>query len=197
VSFSCVGFFRKKFRARIAWQRRSPSRSTHSIPAFVAAVSSASSHRQQFRSGNPLVNPDFAGKSRWFGSASYEALRVTVVSNIEYILALPQCVFHLAIVNRRWRQQAYAGVTVLVVVPRKKSLTDLTPLYEWSFFWKYCLTLTLKEFYFFFMYPCNRICNLQTEVCVYIGVHVHRPGPQPQLSPRYPAARVLSRRLQS
>jgi hypothetical protein len=40
-------------------------------------------------SGSRLVNPDFAGRSRWFGSASYEALRVTLVSNIEYILALP------------------------------------------------------------------------------------------------------------
>lgn len=47
------------------------------------------SHRRRFRSGSWLVNPDFAGRSRWFGSASYEALRVTLVSNIEYILALP------------------------------------------------------------------------------------------------------------
>jgi len=91
---------------------------------------SASSHRQQFRSGNRLVNPDFAGKSRWFWSASYETLRVTLVSNIEYILALPQCVFHLAIVNRRWRQQAYAGVTVLVVVTPKKSLTESTTVLD-------------------------------------------------------------------
>jgi hypothetical protein len=30
-----------------------------------------STHR--FRSGNRLVNPDLAGKSRWFGSASYES----------------------------------------------------------------------------------------------------------------------------
>jgi hypothetical protein len=30
-------------------------------------------------SGSRLVNPDFAGRSRWFGSASYEALRVTLV----------------------------------------------------------------------------------------------------------------------
>jgi hypothetical protein len=35
VSFSCVGVFHKKIRARIAWERRSPTRSTHSIPAFV------------------------------------------------------------------------------------------------------------------------------------------------------------------
>jgi hypothetical protein len=47
-----------------------------------------------------------------------------------YILALPQCVFHLAIVNRRWRQQAYAGVTVLVVVPPKKSLTESTTVLD-------------------------------------------------------------------
>src|SRR5207253_10351352 len=33
-------------------------------------------------------------------------------SNIEHLLALPQEVFHLTIVNRRWRQQAYAGVSV-------------------------------------------------------------------------------------
>jgi hypothetical protein len=58
-------------------------------------------HRQRFRSGNRLVNPDLAGKSRWFGSASYEALRVKLISNIEHILALPQDVFRLAIVNRR------------------------------------------------------------------------------------------------
>src|SRR6202011_447180 len=71
-----------------------------------------------------------AGKRRWFGSASYEALRVTLVSNIEYILALPQCVFRLAIVNRRWRQQAYAGVTVLLVVPPKKTLTESTTVLD-------------------------------------------------------------------
>jgi hypothetical protein len=47
-----------------------------------------------------------------------------------YILALPQCVFHLAIVNRRWRQQAYAGVTVLVVVTPKKSLTESTTVLD-------------------------------------------------------------------
>jgi len=42
------------------------------------------------------------------GSASYEALRVTLVSNIEHLLALPQDVFRLAIVNRGGRQQAIA-----------------------------------------------------------------------------------------
>jgi hypothetical protein len=46
---------------------------------------------------------------------------VTLVSNIEHILALPQEIFRLTIVNRRWRQQAYAGVTVLLVVPAKKT----------------------------------------------------------------------------
>src|SRR5207302_9343059 len=76
------------------------------------------------------VNPDFVGKDRWFGSASYEALRVTLVSNIERILALPQDVFRLTIVNRRWRQQAYAGVTVLFVVPPKKTLTESTTVLE-------------------------------------------------------------------
>ena len=35
---------------------------------------------------------------------------VTLVSNVEHILALPQKVFRLTIVNRRWRQQTYAGV---------------------------------------------------------------------------------------
>ena len=88
------------------------------------------SHRQRFRSGNRLVNPDLAGKSRWFGSASYEALRVTLVSNIEHILALPQDVFRLAIVNRGWRQQAYAGVTMLFVVPPKKTLTESTTVLD-------------------------------------------------------------------
>jgi hypothetical protein len=52
------------------------------------------------------------------GSASYEALRVTLVSNIEHILALPQDAFRLAIVNRRRRQQADARVTVLFVIYR-------------------------------------------------------------------------------
>jgi hypothetical protein len=87
VSFLNVGFSTKKFRARIAWQRRSPTRLTHSIPAFVplqahfafpkeiAVGSSASSHRQRFRSGDRLVDPDFAGKDRWLGSAADEALR--------------------------------------------------------------------------------------------------------------------------
>jgi hypothetical protein len=52
---------------------------------------------------------------------SYEALRVTLVSNVEHILALPQKVFRLTMVNRRWRQQTYAGVTVLLVIPLKKN----------------------------------------------------------------------------
>ena len=92
--------------------------------------SSAFSHRQRFRNGKRLVNPDLAGKSRWFESASYGALRVTLVSNIEHILALPQDVFRLAIVNRGWRQQAYAGMTVLVVVPPKKTLTESTTVLD-------------------------------------------------------------------
>jgi hypothetical protein len=50
--------------------------------------------------------------------------RSRIASNIEHILALPQNVFRLTIVNRRWRQQAYAGVTVLLVVPPKKTLTE-------------------------------------------------------------------------
>jgi hypothetical protein len=49
---------------------------------------------------------------------------VTLVSNIEHLLALPQDAFRLAIVNRGWRQQAYARVTVLFVVPPKKTLTE-------------------------------------------------------------------------
>jgi hypothetical protein len=77
-----------------------------------------------------LVDPDLAGKSRWCGSASYEALRVTLVSNIEHILALPQDVFRLAIVNRRRRQQADAGMTVLIVVPPKKTLTESTTVLD-------------------------------------------------------------------
>src|SRR5205807_1790722 len=77
-----------------------------------------------------LVDPDLAGKSRWCGSASYEALRVKLVSNIEHILALPQDVFRLAIVNRGWRQQAYAGMTVLVVVPPKKTLRESTTVLD-------------------------------------------------------------------
>src|SRR5438445_7790637 len=96
----------------------------------MAVFSSAFSHGQRLRSGNRLVDPDLTGKSRWFGSASYEALRVTLVSNIEHILALPQEVFRLTIVNRRWRQQAHAGVTVLLVVPTKKPLTESTAVLD-------------------------------------------------------------------
>src|SRR5213594_1428390 len=99
-------------------------------PTFLLLLHASSSGAQRFRSGNRLVNPDFAGKSRWFGSASYEALRVTLVSNIEHLLALPQNVFRLAIVNRRWRQQAYAGVTVLLVIPPEKTLTESTTVLE-------------------------------------------------------------------
>jgi hypothetical protein len=51
---------------------------------------------------------------------------VALVSNIEHILALWQDVFRLTIVNRRWRQQAYPGVTVLLVVLAKKTLAEGT-----------------------------------------------------------------------
>ena len=95
-----------------------------------AAVSSWLSHRERLRSGDRFVNPYLAGKNRWCGSASYEALRVTLKSNIEHILALPQDVFRLTIVNRRRRQQADAGMTVLVVVPRKKTLTESTTVLD-------------------------------------------------------------------
>jgi hypothetical protein len=40
-------------------------------------------------------------------------IQTSLVSNIEHILALPQDVFSLSIVTHHWRQQAYAGVTVL------------------------------------------------------------------------------------
>src|SRR2546430_13634680 len=95
-------------------------------PTFLLLLHASPSGAQRFRSGNRLVNPDFAGKGRWFGSASYEALRVTLVGNIEHLLALPQEVFRLTIVNHRWRQQAYPRVTVLPVVPPKKTLTEST-----------------------------------------------------------------------
>jgi len=96
VSFSCVGFFRRNFAPGSPRNDdRHLGRPTTASPLFVAAVSSASSHRQQFRSGNRLVNPDFAGKSRWFWSASYETLRVTLVSNIEHILAFAAVSFPL------------------------------------------------------------------------------------------------------
>jgi hypothetical protein len=65
------------------------SSSGFAFPKWIAAVSSAFAYRRRFRSGNRFVDPDLAGKSRWFGNASYEALRVTLVSNIEHILALP------------------------------------------------------------------------------------------------------------
>ena len=55
---------------------------------------------------------------------------VKLISNIKHILALPQDVFRLAIVNRGWRQQAYPRVTMLSVVPpeteRKHDVLDRT-----------------------------------------------------------------------
>ena len=36
-----------------------------------------------------LIDPDFGGDLGWFRGASHEALRVTLVSNIEHILPLP------------------------------------------------------------------------------------------------------------
>src|SRR6266478_1708886 len=75
--------------------------------------------------------------------------------------------------------------------------TDLALLYVWSFRCKYCLVLALREFSRFIMCPCNKVFTLLAEVCVYIGVHVYRPGPQPQLAPRHPPPRVLPGRLQS
>jgi hypothetical protein len=53
-----------------------------------------------------------------------------MVSNVEHILALPQNVFRLPIVNRHWRQQTYAGVTVLLVIPLKKTLTERTTVLD-------------------------------------------------------------------
>ena len=38
--------------------------------------------------------------------------------------------FRLPIVNRRWRQQTYAGVTVLLVIPLKKTLTESTTVLD-------------------------------------------------------------------
>jgi hypothetical protein len=70
------------------------------------------------------------GKSRWFGSAADEALRVKSISNIEHFLALPQDIFRLAIVNRGWRQQAYPRVTMLSVVPPKKTLRESTTVLD-------------------------------------------------------------------
>ena len=70
------------------------------------------------------------GRAGVLWSASHEALRVKLVSNIEHILALPQDVFRLAIVNHGWRQQAYARVTVLVVVPPKETLTESTTVLD-------------------------------------------------------------------
>jgi hypothetical protein len=54
---------------------------------------------QRFHSGP--VNPNFAGTNRWSGSASYKALRMKLVGNIEHFLALPKNVFRLAIVHHR------------------------------------------------------------------------------------------------
>ena len=38
--------------------------------------------------------------------------------------------FRLPIVNRRWRQQTYAAVTVLLVIPLKKTLTESTTVLD-------------------------------------------------------------------
>jgi hypothetical protein len=55
---------------------------------------------------------------------------VTLVSNIEHILTLPQDALRLAIVNRGWRQQAYPRVTMLSVVPPKKTLRESTTVLD-------------------------------------------------------------------
>ena len=53
---------------------------------------------------NRLVDPDFTGKLGWFGSASYEALRMKLISNIEHSLTLLQHAFCLAVVHHRRRE---------------------------------------------------------------------------------------------
>jgi hypothetical protein len=70
------------------------------------------------------------GRAGGVGALCTKALRVTLVSNIEHILALPQGFFRLAIVNRGWHQQAYAGMAVFVVVPPKKPLTESTTVLD-------------------------------------------------------------------
>ncbi len=76
-----------------------------------AAVSSDFSHRQRFRSGNRLVNPDFAGRGPWFGSASYGSAPGDVGKQHRAHLGVAAECFSL---------------DHLLVVPPKESLTELT-----------------------------------------------------------------------
>ena len=131
MSFSCVGVFHKKSSR----QDRLGATISNSVdpqhPRFCPSSNAFRIFRvdrcgQWFQSGP--VYPNFAGKSRRFGSASYEALGMKLVGNIEHFLALPQNVFRLAIVHHRRRKQAQAGVAMFLVVPRKKSLTESTAI---------------------------------------------------------------------
>ena len=131
MSFSCLGVFHKK----IPRQDRLGATISNSVdPQYPCFCPSSNAFRifrvdrcgQRYQSG--AVNPDRSGKSRWSGSASYEALRLALVTNIEHVLALPQNVFRLAIVHHRRREQAQAGMAMFSVIPAKKSLTESTAI---------------------------------------------------------------------
>src|SRR5215472_8766803 len=55
-----------------------------------------------------------------------------LISNIEHCLPLLQDAFCLSVVHRRRREQAQAGMPVLLVIPTKKSLTESTTVFEAS-----------------------------------------------------------------
>ena len=73
---------------------------------------------------NRLVDPDGVGKSRGLGNASYEALRVKLIRDVEHSLALAHDACCLTAVHRGRREQAQTRVTMLFIVPTEKSLTE-------------------------------------------------------------------------
>ena len=67
-----------------------------------------------------FVDPDLLGKWERCRLAVDEAFGVSRVSRVEYQLTLVADEFGLAVMHHGWRQQADAGVTVIVVVPGKE-----------------------------------------------------------------------------
>src|SRR6516225_7970405 len=55
-----------------------------------------------------------------------------LISNIEHRLPLPQDAFRFTVVHHRRREQAQTGMTMLLVVPTKKSLTESTAVLQTS-----------------------------------------------------------------
>src|SRR6516162_4228186 len=55
-----------------------------------------------------------------------------LISNIEHRLPLPQDAFRLTVVHHRRREQAQAGMSMLLVIPTEKSLTESTTVLHTS-----------------------------------------------------------------